>query len=217
MNPISETISAVGVVPVIKLANPERDAAPLSDALCAGGIPIAEITFRAEGADRAMRIMLERHPDMLVGAGTVLTTEQIDRTIAAGGKFIVTPGLDVELVKCCKEKGIPCFPGCTTPTDYHAAYKLGLDVLKFFPAEQSGGLSKIKAMAAPFPMFRVMPTGGVNLNNLAAYAASPVIAACGGTYMCPEKLIVSGAWAEITALCRQSVEIVREARTAWQK
>lgn len=217
MNPISKTISAVGVVPVIKLVNPERDAAPLSDALCAGGVPIAEITFRAEGADRAIRIMLERHPDMLVGAGTVLTTEQVDRTIAAGGKFIVTPGLDVELVKYCQEKRIPCFPGCTTPTDYHAAYKLGLDVLKFFPAEQSGGLSKIKAMAAPFPVFRVMPTGGVNLNNLAAYAASPVIAACGGTYMCPEKLIVSGAWAEITALCKQSVEIVREARTAWQK
>ena len=160
MNPISETISAVGVVPVIKLANPERDAAPLSDALCAGGIPIAEITFRAEGADRAMRIMLERHPDMLVGAGTVLTTEQIDRTIAAGGKFIVTPGLDVELVKCCKEKGIPCFPGCTTPTDYHAAYKLGLDVLKFFPPNSPAAFPKSRPWPRRFPCSGSCPPAG---------------------------------------------------------
>ena len=149
---------------------------------------------------------------MLLGAGTVLTTEQVDKTIAAGGKFVVTPGLDPEIVKYCQEKGITCFPGCTTPTDYHAAYKLGLEVLKFFPAEQSGGLAKIKAMSAPFPMFKVMPTGGISLKNLAEYAAAPVICACGGSYMCPDKLIQAGAWDEITDLCRQSVEIVKEAR-----
>ena len=212
MNELQSKISQVGVVPVIKLTNPQRDAAALSDALCAGGVPIAEITFRAAGADDAMRIMLERHPEMLVGAGTVLTTEQVDRTIAAGGKFVVTPGLDPEIVKYCQEKGITCFPGCTTPTDYHIAYKLGLEVLKFFPAEQSGGLAKIKAMAAPFPMFKVMPTGGVNLKNLGEYSASPIIAACGGSYMCPDKLISEGKWDEITELCRKSVEIVREAR-----
>lgn len=212
MNDLQKHISAIGVVPVIKLTNPRQDAGPLSDALCAGGVPVAEITFRAAGADEAMRIMLERHPEMLVGAGTVLTTEQVDRTIAAGGKFIVTPGLDPDIVKYCQEKGITCFPGCTTPTDYHTAYKLGLEVLKFFPAEQSGGLAKIKAMAAPFPMFKVMPTGGVNLNNLAQYAASPIIAACGGSYMCPDKLITAGKWEEITELCRKSVEIVKEAR-----
>lgn len=212
MNDLQKHISAIGVVPVIKLTNPRQDAGPLSDALCAGGVPVAEITFRAAGADEAMRIMLERHPEMLVGAGTVLTTEQVDRTIAAGGKFIVTPGLDPDIVRYCQEKGITCFPGCTTPTDYHTAYKLGLEVLKFFPAEQSGGLAKIKAMAAPFPMFKVMPTGGVNLNNLAKYAASPIIAACGGSYMCPDKLITAGKWEEITELCRKSVEIVKEAR-----
>lgn len=212
MNDLQKHISAIGVVPVIKLTNPRQDAGPLSDALCAGGVPVAEITFRAAGADEAMRIMLERHPEMLVGAGTVLTTEQVDRTIAAGGKFIVTPGLDPDIVRYCQEKGITCFPGCTTPTDYHTAYKLGLEVLKFFPAEQSGGLAKIKAMAAPFPMFKVMPTGGVNLNNLAQYAASPIIAACGGSYMCPDKLIQAGAWDEITDLCKKSVEIVKEAR-----
>ena len=212
MNNMQKKISEVGVVPVIKLTDPQRDAAPLSDALCAGGVPIAEVTFRAAGADEAIRIMRARHTEMLVGAGTVLTTEQVDRTIAAGGMFVVTPGLDVELVKYFKEKGILCFPGCTTPTDYHAAYKLGLEVLKFFPAEQSGGLAKIKAMSAPFPMFKVMPTGGVNLKNLAEYAASPVVAACGGSYMCPDKLIQAGAWEEITDLCRKSVEIVKEAR-----
>ena len=212
MNDLQKQVSAVGVVPVIKLTNPQRDAGPLSDALCTGGVPIAEITFRAAGADEAMRIMLERHPEMLVGAGTVLTTEQVDKTIAAGGKFIVTPGLDPDIVRYCQEKGITCFPGCTTPTDYHTAYKLGLEVLKFFPAEQSGGLAKIKAMAAPFSMFKVMPTGGVNLSNLAEYAACPIIAACGGSYMCPDKLITAGKWNEITDLCKKSVEIVKEAR-----
>ena len=212
MTELNEMISRIGVVPVIKLSDPEKDAGPWSDALCAGGVPVAEITFRAEGADRAMKIMLDRHPEMLVGAGTVLTVEQVEKTLAAGGKFVVTPGLDIEIVKYCQEKGIPCFPGCTTPTDYHAAYKLGLEILKFFPAEQSGGLAKIKAMAAPFPMFKVMPTGGVNLANLAEYSASPIIAACGGTYMCPDKLIKAGAWEEITNLCRKSVEIVKEAR-----
>jgi len=212
MNELQKHISEIGVVPVIKLTNPQRDAAPLSDALCAGGVPVAEITFRAAGADEAMRIMLERHPDMMVGAGTVLTTEQVDKTIAAGGKFVVTPGLDVEIVKYCQEKGITCFPGCSTPTDYHTVYKLGLEVIKFFPAEQSGGLAKIKALAAPFGMFKIMPTGGISIKNLAEYAACPVIAACGGSYMCPEKLITEGKWDEITELCRKSVEVVKEAR-----
>lgn len=212
MNELQQQISQIGVVPVIKLTNPQRDAAPLSDALCAGGVNVAEITFRAAGAAEAMRIMVQRHPEMLVGAGTVLTTRQVDETIEAGGKFIVTPGFDPELVRYCQERGITIFPGCTTPTDYHAAYRFGLEVLKFFPAEQSGGLAKIKAMSAPFPMFRVMPTGGVNLKNLAEYAASPIIAACGGSYMCPDKLIEAGAWDEITELCRKSVEIVKEAR-----
>ena len=212
MNELQKRVSQIGVVPVIKLTNPQRDAAPLSDALCAGGVPIAEITFRAAGADEAMRIMLERHPDMLVGAGTVLTTEQVDKTIAAGGKFVVTPGLDIEIVKYCQDKGSTCFPGCTTPPDYHAAYKLGLEVLKIFPAEQSGVLARIKAMAAPFGMFKVMPTGGISLKNLAEYAACPVICACGGSYMCPDKLISEGKWDEITELCKKSVEVVKEAR-----
>ena len=212
MNELQQKIFDIGVVPVIKLNNPQRDAKPLADALCAGGVAVAEVTFRAAGAADAIRIMVEAHPEMLVGAGTVMTTEQVDQVIAAGGKFIVTPGLDVELVKYCQEKGITIFPGCTTPTDYHAAFKLGLEVLKFFPAVESGGLAKIKAMAAPFPMFKVMPTGGVSLDNLAEYASCPVICACGGTYMVKDHLIDGGKWDEITELCKKSVAIVKEAR-----
>ena len=212
MNDLQKKIQQIGVVPVIKLTNPQRDAKPLADALCAGDMPVAEVTFRAAGAADAIRIMRQAHPEMLVGAGTVLTTQQVDEAIEAGAAFIVTPGLDIEIVKHCQEKGITVFPGCTTPTDYHAAYKLGLEVLKFFPAEQSGGLDKIKAMSAPFPMFTVMPTGGINLKNLATYAASKVICACGGSYMVTADLIENGKWEEITDLCKKSVAIVKEAR-----
>ena len=212
MNKLNEAISSIGVVPVIKLNNPERDAAPLARALCAGGVPVAEVTFRAAGADKAIKLMKEACPDMLVGAGTVTTTAQIDATIEAGGQFIVTPGFDAELVAYAQEKNIPIYPGCTTPTDYHAALKFGLEVIKFFPAEQSGGLAKIKAMSAPFPQFKVMPTGGISLKNLAEYIKSPVIAACGGSYMVTADLIDNQKWDEITALCKQSREIVEEAR-----
>ncbi len=142
----------------------------------------------------------------------VLTTAQVDEALAAGAKFIVTPGLDPDIVKYCQSKNLPIFPGCTTPTDYHTAYKLGLEVLKFFPAEQSGGLAKIKAMSAPFPMFKVMPTGGISLKNLAEYIKAPVICACGGSYMVTADLIDNNKWDEITELCKKSVEIVKEAR-----
>ncbi len=212
MNEMNTKISAIGVVPVIKLNNPERDAAPLAKALCQGGVPVAEVTFRAAGADTAIRLMKEACPDMLVGAGTVLTTEHVDKAIAAGAEFIVTPGFDPEIVKYCVEKNMPIYPGCTTPTDYHAALKFGLEVLKFFPAEQSGGLAKIKAMSAPFPMFKVMPTGGIGLNNLKEYLSCPVIAACGGSYMVTADLIDNQKWDEIINLCKKSVEIVKEAR-----
>ena len=212
MNAMNQAISDIGVVPVIKLSNPERDAASLARALCAGGVPVAEVTFRAAGADTAIRLMKEACPEMIVGAGTVTTKEHIDAAIAAGGQFIVTPGFDPELVAYAQEKNIPIFPGCTTPTDYHAALKFGLELIKFFPAEQSGGLAKIKAMSAPFPQFKVMPTGGISLKNLGEYIASPVIAACGGSYMVTADLIDNQKWGEITELCKKSVEIVREAR-----
>ena len=212
MNAMNEAISQIGVVPVIKLNHPERDAAPLAHALCKGGVPVAEVTFRAAGADTAIRLMREAEPDMIVGAGTVTTTAHIDATIAAGGQFIVTPGFDPELVAYAQSKNIPIYPGCTTPTDYHAALKYGLELIKFFPAEQSGGLAKIKAMSAPFPMFKVMPTGGVSLKNLKEYLSCPVIAACGGSYMVTADLIDNQKWDEITELCVKSREIVKEAR-----
>lgn len=212
MNALNRAISSIGVVPVIKLNHPERDAAPLAKALCAGDVPVAEVTFRAAGAPVAIKVMKETCPDMIVGAGTVTTTAQIDEAIAAGAQFIVTPGFDPELVAYAQEKQIAIYPGCTTPTDYHAALKFGLEVLKFFPAEQSGGLAKIKAMSAPFPQFKVMPTGGVSLKNLKEYLSSPVIAACGGSYMVTADLIDNQKWDEIIDLCKKSREIVKEAR-----
>ena len=212
MNALNEKISEIGVVPVIKLNHPERDAADLGKALCAGGVPVAEITFRAAGADIAIKLMKEANPDMIVGAGTVTNTAQIDAVIAAGGEFIVTPGFDPELVQYAQEKSIPIFPGCTTASEYHQALKYNLEVIKFFPAEQSGGLAKIKALSAPFPQFHVMPTGGISLKNLKEYLSSPVIAACGGSYMVTADLIDNQKWDEITELCKKSIEIVKEAR-----
>ena len=209
---VNKKIEEIGVVPVIKLSNPERDAALLAKALVKGDVPVAEVTFRAAGADKAIALMKEACPDMLVGAGTVLTAEQIDKAIAAGASFIVSPGFDAELVAYCKEKNVPIYPGCTTPTDYHAAYKFGLEVVKFFPAEQSGGLAKIKAMSAPFPMFKVMPTGGISLKNLGEYISCSTICACGGSYMVTADLIENGKWDEITELCKKSREIVKESR-----
>ena len=212
MNEIEKKVQSIGVVPVIKLNHPERDAVPLAKALIAGGVPVAEVTFRAAGAAVAIKAMRENFPEMLVGAGTVLTTEQVDEAMAAGAQFIVTPGMDPDIVAYCQKVGIQIFPGCTTPTDYHTAYKFGLEVLKFFPAEQSGGIAKIKAMSAPFPMFKIMPTGGNSLKDLADYVKNPVIAACGGSYMVTADLIDNGKWDEITDLCKQSVEIVKAAR-----
>ena len=212
MNEFNAKIAEIGIVPVIKLNNPERDAAPLAKALCEGGVPVAEVTFRAEGADKAIAIMRKERPEMLVGAGTVTRTEQIDRVKEAGGLFVVTPGFDPELVAYAQKVGLPIFPGCTSATDYHAALKFGLELIKFFPAEQEGGLAKIKALSAPFPMFKIMPTGGISLKNLAEYISCPVIAACGGSYMVKADLIDEQNWAEVTRLCKESRKIIEEAR-----
>ena len=212
MTEMNERISRIGVVPVIKLNHPEHDAAELGKALCAGGVPVAEVTFRAAGAEIAIKRMKEANPDMIVGAGTVTNTEQIDKVIEAGGEFIVSPGFDPELVAYAQKKNIPIFPGCTTASEYHQALKFGLELIKFFPAEQSGGLAKIKALSAPFPMFKVMPTGGISLKNLKDYLSCPVIAACGGSYMVTADLIDNRKWDEITELCKKSREIVKEAR-----
>ncbi len=212
MKNINERIADLGILPVIKLQHPDRDAAPLAKALAAGGVLGAEITFRAEGAERAIKIMRETCPKMLVGAGTVISTEQVDKAIAAGAEFIVSPGFDKELVLYCLSKNIAVYPGCITPSEYQAAIKLGLEILKFFPAELSGGLAKIKALAAPFPQVKIMPTGGITLENLGKYLACGAVCACGGSYMAANELIESGRWDEITRLCLMSSEIVKAAR-----
>ena len=212
MNEFNAKIAGIGIVPVIKLNNPERDAGQLAKALCDGGVPVAEVTFRAEGADKAIRIMRQEQPQMIVGAGTVTRTEQIDRVKEAGGQFIVTPGFDAELVAYAQKQGLPVFPGCTSATDYHAALKFGLEIIKFFPAEQEGGLAKIKALSAPFPMFKSMPTGGISLKNLADYISCPVIAACGGSFMVTADLLDSQNWAEVTRLCKEARKIIEEVR-----
>ena len=217
-NKAFETILEHKIVAIVRGFEPET-VVEMAKAYCANGIHCVEITFDQTNPEKqyltaqSIRMVKEALGDaMCVGAGTVMTTEQVDKAKAAGAKFVVTPGLDVEIVKYCQEVGMPIYPGCTTPTDYHAAFKLGLQVLKFFPAEQSGGLAKIKAMAAPFPMFKVMPTGGVSLKNLKEYLSCPVICACGGSYMVTADLIDNGEWDKIIELCKESVKIVKEAR-----
>ena len=212
MNELNTRIAKIGVVPVIKLNNPDRDSAPLAKALCEGGLPVAEVTFRAAGADRAIKAMKEACPEMIVGAGTVLTVEQAKAAVDAGAEFIVSPGFSYILADACKALGVQYFPGVTTPTEYQMALPYGYEVVKFFPAEQSGGLAKIKAMSAPFPMFKVMPTGGISLKNLEEYLSCPVIAACGGSYMVKPDDIDNGNWDKIIDLCKQTRAIVDRVR-----
>ncbi|MFI3325482.1 MAG: bifunctional 4-hydroxy-2-oxoglutarate aldolase/2-dehydro-3-deoxy-phosphogluconate aldolase [Clostridia bacterium] len=209
---LMEKIGKIGVVPVIKLDRPEEDAAPLAKALCEGGLPVAEVTFRAAGAAKAIKIMSETYPEMIVGAGTVLTTAQVDEAIEAGAKFIVSPGLNPNTVKHCISKNIPVFPGCVTPTEIEAALELGLTTLKFFPAAQYGGLNTINALCAPYTMIKFMPTGGVSLANLEEFISNKNIAACGGTFMVTADLIDGKKWDEITALSKQAADIVAKYR-----
>ena len=165
MNKVLEDIQKLGIVPVVVLDD-VKDAEPLAKALCEGGLPCAEVTFRTEAAEESIRIMSEKFPDMLIGAGTVLTTEQVDRAVAAGAKFIVSPGLNPKVVKYCVDKGIPMTPGCSNASDIEQALEFGLDVVKFFPAEPAGGLTMIKALAAPYVGVKFMPTGGISEKNV---------------------------------------------------
>ncbi len=204
MNKVLEKISLMGIVPVVKI-NDAKDAAPLAKALCDGGLPCAEVTFRTPAAKDAISIMAKEYPDMLIGAGTVLTTSQADEAISAGASFIVSPGLNPEVVKHCVDMGIPVTPGCANPTDIETAISLGLDVVKFFPAEAAGGLPMIKAMSAPYTGMKFMPTGGINASNLNSYLSFPKIIACGGSWMVSDKLIADGKFDEITRLTSEAV------------
>ncbi|MDF2879278.1 MAG: 2-dehydro-3-deoxyphosphogluconate aldolase/4-hydroxy-2-oxoglutarate aldolase [Clostridia bacterium] len=204
MQDILNKIGSFGIVPVIKIDRVE-DALPLAKALCDGGLPVAEVTFRTACAKEAIKIITTELPDMLVGAGTVLTTAQVDEAIEAGATFIVSPGLNPKIVKYCVDKGIPITPGCANPSDVEQAIELGLEVVKFFPAEAAGGIKMIKAMAAPYTKMKFMPTGGINAKNLNDYLSFNKIIACGGSWMVDESLIKNGEFDKITALTKEAV------------
>lgn len=211
MSTIFEKFSKIGIIPVVVLED-AKDAEPLGKALMEGGLPCAEVTFRTAAAEEAIKIMTEKFPDMLVGAGTVLTTEQADSAIAAGAKFIVSPGLNPDVVAHCVKKGIPVTPGTCTPTDVEKALTFGLDVVKFFPAEPAGGLDFIKAIAAPYVGVKFMPTGGINANNVRDYLKYDRIIACGGSWMVKGNLIKAGDFEKIKELTAEAAGIVKEIR-----
>ena len=208
MHAVLEELKKIGIIPVIKIDDAAK-AVPLAKALIAGGIPCAEVTFRTAQGEEAMRrinseLCSGEVPGILLGAGTVLTTEQVDKAIAAGAKFIVSPGFNPKVVSYCIEKGIPVTPGCSNPSDIEQALEMGLDVVKFFPAEQTGGLEYIKAIAAPYTTVSFIPTGGINAQNIAKYIAYEKILACGGSWMVNADYINAGEFDKITALCREA-------------
>ncbi len=206
MNKILEELCGYHIIPVVVL-NRAEDAKPLAKALCEGGLKCAEVTFRTEAAEESIRIMASEYPDMMVGAGTVLTIEQVDRAVNAGARFIVSPGFDPEIVDYCIQKDIPVVPGCMTPSEVAQGVKRGLEVLKFFPAEQAGGIAMIKAMSAPYTSVRFMPTGGINAKNLEQYLSFGKIAACGGSWMVKADLIDAGDFDKIKELTKEAVEL----------
>ena len=211
MKTIEELFYDCAVIPVVVLDDP-KDALPLAQALTEGGLPCAEVTFRTEAAEESIRQMSREYPDMLVGAGTVLTTEQVDRAAAAGAGFIVSPGFDPEIVDYCLERHIPVFPGCMTPSEVAQGVKRGLKVLKFFPAEQAGGLAMIKAMAAPYTTVKFMPTGGISAKNLKDYLSCDKILCCGGSWMVKKDLIREGNFGRIRELAAEAKHLAEEAR-----
>lgn len=204
MNPIVGEISKIGIVPVIALED-AKDAKPLAEALYKGGLPCAEVTFRTDAAEESIRIIAQEYPDMLVGAGTVLTVEQADRAVKAGAKFIVSPGLNPRVAAHCIDKGVPILPGTANPSDVEAAIELGLEVVKFFPAEAAGGIEMIKAMSAPYGKIKFMPTGGITGANLKEYLDFGKIVACGGSWMVKKDMIAAGKFDEIESITREAV------------
>ncbi len=202
---VYQKLRLAGIVPVVKIEQPEK-AADLAKALRDGGINCAEITFRAEGADKAISNIKNAYPDMLVGAGTVLTTEQAQAAITAGAEFVVSPGFNLKTVEFCLNKNMPILPGCITPTEIEAAISAGLSVVKFFPAEQAGGLAMIKVLSGPFSNISFMPTGGIGLDNLETYLSFDKIVACGGSFM------INSDLNEVARLSKEAMDIVRRVR-----
>ena len=198
-----ERMAASVVVPVVVLED-AKDAVTTAKAMAAGGVDVMEITFRTAAAADSIKAVSTECPEVLVGAGTVVTLEQCKTAVACGAKFIVAPGFDEDVVRWCVENNIPVLPGCVTPTEIMAAMKLGLHVVKFFPAGVYGGLKAMKALSGPFGSVKFVPTGGVNSENIAEYVAAPFIQAVGGSWICPKDDIAAGNFDKITALCKEA-------------
>lgn len=204
MNKQLELISAVGIVPTIEIDDGEK-AVPVANALAAGGLPIAEVTFRTAAAKESIRRISEECPEVLVGAGTVLTCQQVDQALGAGSKFIVTPGFNPDVIRYALSKGALVIPGTSTPGEMEQAMGMGLDAVKFFPAEQNGGAAKLKALAGPYKKLRWLPTGGINTAKMNEYLSCDQVLACGGSWMVKPELIQNEEWSGITALCKEAV------------
>ena len=211
MMTVMDRIHCTGVVPVVVIDD-ANDALPTADVLLQGGIDVMEITFRTSAAEESIRAVCEKRPDILTGAGTVMTLRQCQNAVRAGAKFIVSPGFDPEVVSWCMEQGIAVLPGCVTPTEIMAAKKMGVEVFKFFPANVYGGLKALKALAAPFGDIRFVPTGGVNAENLEEYLSAPFIHAVGGSWLCAKKDISAHNWDKISSLAGEATGIVRSVR-----
>lgn len=211
MNKVLEEIGRIGIIPVVVLEEAET-AVPLAEALCKGGLACAEVTFRTKAAKEVIKRMSEAFPGMLVGAGTVLNIEQVEQAMEAGAKFIVSPGLNPRVVTYCLDKEIPIVPGCMTPSEIEQALELGLEVVKFFPAEPAGGLSMIKALAAPYTGLKFMPTGGIDVIKARDYLADSKVLACGGSWMVKAEMVKKKEFERITRLTGEAAELVKEYR-----
>lgn len=212
MNEIIKQLGEIGIIPVVAIEDAES-AGPLGAALMAGGLPCAEITFRTAAAAGAIANLTRAQPDMLVGAGTVLTVAQAEQARDAGARFVVTPGFDAAVVDWCLANDMPVTPGVMTPTDINQALAKGLNVLKFFPAEVAGGVKALKAIGGSYVGVKFIPTGGITADNLADYLSLPMVHACGGSFMVNKKQIAAGQFEEIKQLARTAVDIVRSVRS----
>ncbi|MFO8065418.1 MAG: bifunctional 4-hydroxy-2-oxoglutarate aldolase/2-dehydro-3-deoxy-phosphogluconate aldolase [Spirochaetota bacterium] len=215
MQEITEQLEEAGLVPVISIEDAEN-AVSLAKALADGGLPVAEITFRTSAAEASIRNISREAPEVLVGAGTVLSVSQVQSAVAAGAKFIVSPGFNPKVVDYCVENGIPVVPGINNPTGIEMALDRGLGHVKFFPAEASGGLKMLKAMSAPYGGVKFLPTGGVKLDNLAEYLAAPMVFAVGGSWVATKELIAKKSFDEIGNRVREAVAVVKKAKTGTQ-
>lgn len=208
---VIDKIRKAGIVPVVVMED-KKDAAPLAEALLEGGISCAEITFRTPAAAEAIQFMSEKFPELLVGAGTVLTTEQVDIALTAGAKFIVSPGINPRVVNYCMDRNTLMIPGVSSASNIEQALELGVKVVKFFPAEPSGGLAMVKALAAPYKEVEFMPTGGISKENVQEYLAYDRVVACGGSWMVKEELIKAGDFKTVAKLVKEAAEIAKKVR-----